>query len=165
MPIPALPLTPNLARRLSGSPLLFLLDVDGTMMRPVTPEGMPFENAAWAVSPDGTTVATSVGGNVELLPIAGGPSRPVPGASAKWTVIGWIHKGLLISEDPRNSGTVFVVDPATGRREIWADIEPRDPAGLMTLNLRTLVTTPDGRAYGYTWHRATSDLYIVQGWA
>ncbi|MDF2774662.1 MAG: hypothetical protein K0S86_4162, partial [Geminicoccaceae bacterium] len=25
-------------------------------------------------------------------------------------------------------------------------------------------TTPDGRGYGYTWHRAMSDLYLVEGW-
>jgi hypothetical protein len=72
---------------------------------------------------------------------------------------------ILASEDPINSGTVFVVDPVTGRRDPWAEIEPRDPAGLVNLNLRSLVTTPDGRGCGYTWHRATSDLYIVRGWA
>jgi trehalose-phosphatase len=47
VPIPALPLTPNLARRLSGSPLLFLLDVDGTLS-PIAPR--PGE----AVVPDET---------------------------------------------------------------------------------------------------------------
>jgi hypothetical protein len=26
------------------------------------------------------------------------------------------------------------------------------------------VVTPDGRGYGYTWHRAVSDLYLVEGW-
>lgn len=36
VPIPALPLTPTLARRLSGSPLVLLLDVDGTLS-PIAP--------------------------------------------------------------------------------------------------------------------------------
>jgi hypothetical protein len=31
--------------------------------------------------------------------------------------------------------------------------------------LSTLVVTPDGRGYGYSWHRAVSDLYLVEGWA
>jgi hypothetical protein len=35
----------------------------------------------------------------------------------------------------------------------------------MSLNLATMVTTPDGRGYGYTWHRATSDLFLVRGWS
>ena len=71
----------------------------------------------------------------------------------------------MVAEDPEAGGTVFVVDPATGRRDTWADITPRDPAGIMNLNLATLVTTPDGRGYGYTWHRAVSDLYLVEGLA
>jgi trehalose-phosphatase len=36
VPTPALPLTPTLVRRLAGSPLLFLLDVDGTLS-PIAP--------------------------------------------------------------------------------------------------------------------------------
>ena len=35
----------------------------------------------------------------------------------------------------------------------------------MNMDLATLVVTPDGRSYGYTWHRANSDLYLVAGWA
>ena len=54
--------------------------------------------------------------------------------------------------------------PEPQRRESWANIQPQDPAGIMNLNLATLVTTPDGRGYGYTWHRATSDLFLVRGW-
>jgi hypothetical protein len=62
-----------------------------------------------------------------------------------------------------NGGIVYRVDPVSGRRDIWADIRPQDAAGIMSLNLATLVTTPDGRGYGYTWHRATSDLFLVRG--
>ena len=36
---------------------------------------------------------------------------------------------------------------------------------IMNMDLATLVVTPDGRSYGYTWHRANSDLYLVAGWA
>jgi len=57
------------------------------------------------------------------------------------------------------------VDAATGRREQWANIQPLDPAGIMSLNLTNFVVTPDGRGYAYTWHRAVSDLYLVEGWA
>ena len=35
---------------------------------------------------------------------------------------------------------------------------------MMTLDLGSLVVTPDGAGYGYSWHRALSDLYLVDGW-
>jgi hypothetical protein len=89
----------------------------------------------------------------------------VPGGSDNSSVAGWIESGLLVSEDPLSIGTVFRVDPATGRRDTWADMRPQDPAGIMHLMLRSLVVTPDGRGYGYSWHRAVSDLYLVEGWA
>ena len=56
------------------------------------------------------------------------------------------------------------VDPATGRRDTWADIQAQDPAGVMNLNLNLFAVSRDGRSYGYSWHRAVSDLYLVDGW-
>jgi hypothetical protein len=87
----------------------------------------------------------------------------VPGSSDGWVVVGWIASGLLVSDDPAAGGSMFRVDPETGRREPWAEIQPQDPAGIMNLDLRWLVVTPDGRGYGYTWHPAISDLYLVEG--
>ena len=87
----------------------------------------------------------------------------MPGSLDRWAVVGWIASGLLVSEDPVAAGTVFRVDPETGRRAAWVDIQPQDPAGIMNLDLRMLVVTPDGRGYGYTWHRAVSDLCLVKG--
>jgi Tol biopolymer transport system component len=148
-----------------GSPRLYVLDVDGEGATPVTPDGLVVGQGGWACSPDGTTVAVSTPSGPELFALAGGPGRQVPDASGTWRVVGWIDSGLLISESPAEGGVVLRVDPATGRREVWADIQPQDPAGIMSLNLATLVTTPDGRGYGYTWHRATSDLFLVRGWS
>lgn len=151
------------ARARSGPARLYLLDIRGSAVRPLTPEGLDVGDAAWAISPDGTMLALSSGLQVELYPISGGTVRRVPGASASWRVIGWIDTGLLISEDPEAGGTVTRVDLQTGRRNTWAVITPPDPTGIMGLNLGTLVTTPDGRGYGYSWHRAISDLYLVAG--
>ena len=33
------------------------------------------------------------------------------------------------------------------------------------MNMNMPVVTPDGRAYAYGWHRAISDLYLVDGLA
>jgi hypothetical protein len=96
--------------------------------------------------------------------VAGGAARRVPGDADRYRVVGWIHSGLLVSTDPAAGGEVMLLDPATGRRAPWANIQPLDPTGIMNLNLGTLVVTPDGGGYGYSWHRALSDLYLVEGW-
>jgi hypothetical protein len=31
------------------------------------------------------------------------------------------------------------------------------------MNVFALMVTPDGRSYAYGWHRALSDLYLVEG--
>ena len=151
------------ARGLRGPAGLYVLDVAGSAVRRVTPDGLDVGGAGWAVSPDGAMLAVSSEKQVELFPIASSGARRVPGVSESGRVVGWIERGLLISENPEAGGTVLVVDPATGQRDTWAEITPRDPAGIMNLNLGSLVTTPDGRGYGYTWHRAVSDLYLVEG--
>jgi Tol biopolymer transport system component len=152
------------ARAGENQPRLYMLDVEGSATRPVTPDGLAVAATGWWPSPDGEMVAVSTSRGPELFPIAGGPVRSVPGASGGWRVVGWIETGLLISENPTAGGPVFRVDPATGQRNPWADIQPRDPSGIMTLSLTSLVVTPDGRSYGYFWHRATSELYLVKGW-
>ena len=152
------------AQPVNGPPRLFVMDVEGSSTHPVTPEGLAIGETGWAVAPDGATVAVSAGERVELFPVAGGQSRSVPGDPGGWSAVGWIDSGLLVSEDPAAISTVFRVAPATGRRDTWADIRPQDSAGIMNLHLGTLVVTPDGRGYGYSWHRALSDLYLVEGW-
>jgi hypothetical protein len=154
-----------LARQGQAPQRLYLLDVDGTSTTPITPESLSVTYFGWRISPDGAAVAVSRPDGVELFPVAGGASRRVPSGAGRLQVVGWIESGLLVSEDSLQSPLVYRMDPATGRRELWMDFRPADPAGLMNLSLFGLVTTPDGRGYGYTWHRATSDLYLVRGWS
>ena len=106
-------------------------------------------------------VASNLG--VKIYPVSGGEPRALPGPTIQGLLLAWIKDGLLVSDDPSlvALGRVFLVDPVSGRRKIWKDILPRDPAGIM-LMFRFAVT-PDGRFYGYSWHRARSDLYLVDG--
>jgi hypothetical protein len=127
---------------------LFLLDVEGTATRPLTPEGRAVGRRGWAVSPDGAGVALSGSGGIELFPVAGGAPRLVPGDTTSLQVIGWIQDGLLVSESPAESGVISLLDPATGMRRPWNTIEPQDPTGIMNHDLATLVVTRMAGAMG-----------------
>jgi hypothetical protein len=144
---------------------LYALTVDSQDVVPVTPEELAVGSTGWALSPEGTRVAVNTPRGIELYPVPGGPARRIPGLAAEDRVLAWMTSGLLVSPDPPAAGSVFRIDPASGRRELWRDIQPRDPTGIMNLSLTTLVITPDGRSYGYYWHRAISDLYLVEGWS
>ncbi|PYQ00533.1 MAG: hypothetical protein DMF82_21895, partial [Acidobacteria bacterium] len=48
----------------------------------------------------------------------------------------------------------------SGRRQLWKEITPADPAGVWLIEP---IFTPDGGAYVYTIHRTLSSLYLVEG--
>lgn len=148
----------------SGGPArLYLTAIDDETVVPLTPMDVVVPSAGWHTSPDGTAVAVTTPRGPQLFSLTGGPPRTVPDTTNQTTVVGWIDSGLLLLSEPQED-TVFLVDPGTGRRRLWARIQPRDPAGIMLMDLGLLRTTPDGRGYAYAWHRAISDLYLVRGW-
>lgn len=151
------------ALRGEGSDRLYVLEARGSGTRALTPERFRVGRAGWAVAPDGLMVACIVDDAVELFPVDGSASRRVGGVPRGARVVGWTKDGVLISDDPVAQSAVDRFDPATGRRERWADLRPRDPTGIMNVDLGQLVVTPDGRAYAYSWHRAVSDLYLMEG--
>ncbi len=146
-------------RQSDQSTRLYIFDLDRGTADAMTPENISI-GAPWAVSPDGTMVAVVSNTGVALYAVGGGPVRRVPTLTGRERLYGWIHDGLLVSE-PQTATQVLQVDPLTGRRQVWKEIQPTDPTGIMTIGF--LVPTPDGRAYAYSWHRALSDLYLVEG--
>jgi len=140
---------------------LYVVDTDGGGTAAVTPEGA--NGVAWALSPDGTLVAVASARGLALYPVGGGASREVPSPALQGRLLAWIEGGLLVAEDPNPMalGRVHLLDPATGRRNVWKDILPRDPTGVMSMSY--FAVTPDGRFHGYTSHRATSKLYLLDG--
>jgi WD40 repeat protein len=140
---------------------IFRVDLPGGRHVPLTPEGV----GRWALSPDGTTIAaTAADSSIQLYPLTGGAVRSVPDTTAGDSLIGWIEDGLLFmpsSDSAISVGEVYLHDPATGRRRPWANILPRDSAGIMLMG--TFVATPDGGSCVFTWHRALSHLYLADG--
>ena len=147
------------ARQSDRNPRLYLFDLDRGTSDALTPDTISV-GETWAVSPRGTLVAVGSDLGVDLHPIGGGPTRRVPGLTGRERLQGWIRDGLLVSESQALS-QVLRVDPLTGRRQVWKEIQPRDPTGIMSVN--DFVVTEDGRAYAYSWHRALSNLYLAEG--
>jgi hypothetical protein len=140
---------------------LFLCDVQSERLTPITPEGI----GAWAVSPDGSTIAgREVNAAIRLYGLDGSAPRDIPGLTGHEVPVGWITDGLLVMRfaDPESPlGEISLLDPQSGRQQFWKNILPRDRAGIMgQLSFRV---TPDGRAYAYAWHRALSSLYLAEG--
>ena len=141
---------------------LFVQDVGGGPPRPVTPEGTWMESNT--VTPDGRSVVAHAEGNL-LFPVeGGGEGRPVPGLEAGDTPLRWSVDGRHLFLRARGAGLparVARLDPVSGRREAWMELQPADPAGVVGVG--SIVLTPDGRTYVYEYLRSLSDLYLVEG--
>jgi len=148
---------------------LYRLPLPDGELQPVTPEDGSSATregvSSWALSPDGATIAAAgLDATIQLYPVKGGAPRTLPAAGGRLELIGWITDGLLFTRrsDPSvPRGDVYLLDPATGRQRSWANIQPRDGAGIMLMG--AFSTTPDGGARIYTWHRALSNLYVAGG--
>jgi hypothetical protein len=139
-------------------PRIYIQELSGEP-RPMSPEGL-FSGAI--VSPDGSRVATVIGGKGYLLPTTGGTPQPVPGFEPGDTPITWSADGrsiLFSSGDV--AADVSRVDLATGARSPWKTLIPSDRAGIM--NIPKICISPDARSYAYSYNRLLSELYVVDG--
>ena len=136
----------------------FVQDIEGGPPRPVTPEG----NHSQVLSPDGRVLAVlDPERKILLYPLEGGapttaPGPPEPGALDSWSDDG---RSIYVTEKQEKTAKFFRRDLATGRREPWTEITPADPAGFLFFNP---ILGPD-RSYVYSYGRALSTLYLVQG--
>jgi Tol biopolymer transport system component len=144
---------------------LYRQDLDGGLPTPVTAGDI--RNRPVRVSPDGTSVvAFDASRDAYILqPVEGGPSRSIPGLTADDQVQQWSADGrsLFVRGDRRKRMTakIYTLDIATGRRQLWKELIAPDPAGVIFIG--PIQITPDGSAYAYTYVRAVSDLYWVEG--
>ncbi len=138
----------------------FVQDLAGGAAKPVTPEGV----VARLLSPDGKSLVTQTPEGLALAPLEGGPSRAIPGVSPgdrplRWTADG---RSLFLRSDAREfPARVFRLDVATGRKEVWKELMPGDPAGITVL-VPTAISE-DGKTVLFTYARSLSDLYLAEG--
>jgi Tol biopolymer transport system component len=140
-------------------PRVFVQDTAGGAARPVTPEGV----VAKLLSPDGQSLLIKTERGLALTSLEGGPSRPIPGIEPRDYPMRWASDGrsLFIARRGDRPARVFRLDTETGRREIWRDLMPADPAGLILLN--PCAISADGGTILFQYGRALSELYLAEG--
>jgi eukaryotic-like serine/threonine-protein kinase len=141
---------------------LYVQDVEGGTPKPISPEGA--HATAFFPSPDGTMVAGLGPDQLPyLFPVAGGDPKPLKGFLEGEQPIDWTADGhaLYVYRPGEVPAKVYVVDLASGKRTLWKQLVPSDPAGVETIG--PVLISPDGKACVYGYHRTLSDLYMVEG--
>ena len=141
---------------------LCVQDLSGGKPQAITPEGV--NGLTFAISPDGQQVA-AIGPDDKgyLYPVAGGAPRPIPGLQPGEQPIGWGQDAstLYVYQPGEMPARAYRLDLATGKRTLWKQFLPADPAGVATIG--PILITPDGKSYVYGFHRTLADLYLVEG--
>ena len=132
---PARPLT-----NLPGTQLWNRISLDGKFL---------LATSAVANEPERDIIVELATGKARAAPLQHG-DEPV-----EWDRDG-VHAFVVQKSDVE--ATIFRVDLNTGKREIWKQIRPTDPAGI--LSLRSFFVTPTGSAYTYSAARGLSALYV-----
>jgi len=143
---------------------IYFQDLNDGKPRLITPEILPHPEWPSLVSPDGKwIVGHDLEGKAWLYPVAGGSPHPVQGLEENEVWVNWSADGRsAFIHDLGNVPTrVFRLDLSTGKKQLFIELSPGDPLGLATI--RTVRVTPDGKSYAYTYERALSELYLVEG--
>ena len=141
---------------------LYVQEIEGAKPpRPISPEGL---SAFFKpISPDGRIVA-AIGPDREIVlcPTDGGPPHPLPGGVADELPIAWTGDGrsLYVSRWTMPA-RIDLCDVATGKRSLWKELVPPDPAGVLAIG--PIRITPDGKSYVYSYRRTLEDLYVATG--
>ena len=145
---------------------LYVQDVDGGKPRPITPEGIDVSDigGGFTVSPDGKSVAL-MGANDDIFiyPIEGGTPQKLAGNTPGDVPIQWSADGhaLYLYRGGDRQFQIYRHDIATGKSTLFKELKPADMAGIDDMN--SVLVTPDGKWYAYSYQRTLSHLFIVDG--
>jgi eukaryotic-like serine/threonine-protein kinase len=141
---------------------LYVLDVASGKSQPISVEGV--NGTAFIISPDSQWVA-GIGPDQKgyLFPAAGGDPRPIPGFSSGEQPITFSSDGrsLYLYQPGELPARVDRLDLQTGKRALWKELIPSDPAGVETIG--PILITPDAKTCIFGYHRMLADLYLVEG--
>jgi serine/threonine protein kinase/Tol biopolymer transport system component len=144
---------------------LYLVDTLDETAKAISPEIWGNGTRAFAVSPDGRSVAGmtkeqtialySIDGSAPAIPVAGSVKGEIP---IQWSADG---ASLFVHDPTALPARVNRLTLATGAREPWKEFMPADPAGVY--KIAPVLITPAGDAYAYNAMRVLSELYVAEG--
>ena len=141
---------------------LYVDDPASGKSEPITPEGV--NGTAFVISPDSQLVS-GIGPDQKgyLYPVAGGDPRVIPGLNPGEQPITFSTDGgsLYIYQPGELPARVDRLDVQTGKRTLWKQLMPSDPAGVETIG--PILMTPDAKTCVFGYHRMLADLYLVEG--
>ena len=141
---------------------LYVSDPASGKNTPITPEGV--SGTAFVISPDSQLVA-GIGADQKgyLYPVGGGDPRVIAGLNPGEQPITFSTDGksLYIYQPGELPARVDRLDLATGKRVLWKELMPSDPAGVETIG--PILMTPDAKTCVFGYHRMLADLYLVEG--
>ena len=135
----------------------YIQEIDGGSPRPITPEGV----TGTTVSPDGKFVIAKDQSPM-IYPIEGGQPRPIVGLLEGETNFRWAadSRSLYVYQPQDVPIKIYRLDSVTGHRELWKELVPADPSGI--LGPAGVQLTLDGKAYTYVLSRTLSTLYLAE---
>jgi len=141
---------------------IYEMAIDGRLRRSISPEGVNVRGQF--ISPDGRSFVARPpeGANLAVYPVDGGPPRAIPGTTPDDAFVRWSGDGRSAFLFVRSGGPspIYRIDVSSGQRAKF--IDPTGE-GSVVYGIQGLAMTADGSAYAYTYVRAQSDLYLVEG--
>ncbi len=140
----------------------YVQDLNSDIPKAITAEGV--NPTSFALSHIGEFVAgLGADQKMYLYPTAGGEPRAVPGVDIGERPIGWTSddRSLFVYRYAEMPARVFRLDLATGKRLLWKQLLPPDPAGVD--HVGGILISADEKSYVYSYYPNLSDLYLVEG--
>jgi len=107
-------------------------------------------------------IAADAHNNNLFYPLSGGAPHPVAGLRPQDRIVRFSSDGrsLYVLENSDIPIRISRLDLSTGKRELWKELNPSDPAGIR--EFKTVLLTPDGKYYVYGLTRSVTSLYLTR---
>ena len=136
---------------------LYVFDIASGKSQPITAEGV--NGTAFVISPDSQIVA-GIGPDQKgyLYPTGGGEPRAIPGFNSGEQPITFSSDNhfLYLYQPGELPARVDKLDLQTGKRTLWKQLMPSDPAGVETIG--PILITPDAKTCIFGYHRMWDPL-------